>query len=207
MATIHQATLVPSKLELITPWLAAQAWAPTGEVTQVGAYRLDDPHGKVGIEGFLLDVTGTPVHVILSYRGGPLAGADDYLVGTTEHSVLGTRWVYDGCIDPVVIRMLARTILGGGTQAALVVVKGEEEIGRREATMRVQGSGTDDPGSVALFDGLSVRSMGAIASVATTDYLVDITRVLDGTHAVSGDETLTGTWDGGEGVLAAVTNV
>lgn len=206
MATLHQATLVPSKLELITAWLATQTWAPSGEVSQIGAYRLDDPSGKVGIEGFLLDVAGTPVHLLLSYRGAELAGADDYLVGTTEHSVLGKRWIYDGCVDPVAVRVLVRAVLSGGTEAELVLVKGEEEIGRREPTVRVKGSGSEDPESVEPFDGVSIRTLGAIASVATTDYALDVLRLLDGSHTVSGDETLWGVWHGGEGVLAAVTN-
>jgi len=34
--------------------------------------------------------------VPLTYRGAPLDGAEDALVGTTEHGVLGRRWVYDG---------------------------------------------------------------------------------------------------------------
>lgn len=207
MASVHEATLRPSKHELITSWLATQAWAPQGEAAQVGAYRFDDPAGKVGIEGFLLDVAGTPVHLILTYRGAPLEGADDFLLGTTEHSVLGRRWVYDGCVDPVAIRVLVTAVLSGGEQAELVVVKGEQEVGRREPTMRVRGSGSDDPESVALFDGLSIRSLGAVASVETTDYVVDVLRVLDGSHTVGGPATLWGVWRGGEGVLAAVTTV
>lgn len=207
MAIIHRATLVPSKLDLITPWLAAQRWAPAGDVVQVGSYRLDDPEGKVGIEGFLLDVGGTPVHLLLTYRGAPLEGAEDFLLGTMEHSVLGRRWTYDGCIDPYAVRVLVSTILGGGTQAELVILEGDDEVERRESAVRVQGSGSEDPDSVALFDGVSIRSLGAVASLATTDYQVDVLRVLDGAHTVSGDETLRGIWPGGDGVLAAVNQL
>ena len=32
-----------------------------------------------------------------------LDSTDEYLIGTTEHSVLGKRWVYDGCADPVAV--------------------------------------------------------------------------------------------------------
>ena len=38
--------------------------------------------------------------VPLTYRGAPLAGGEADLVGTTEHSALGTRWVYDAWRRP-----------------------------------------------------------------------------------------------------------
>lgn len=207
MATIHRATLTPGKIDLIGGWLATQPWAPSGEVTQVGAYRLDDPAGKVGIEGFILDVTGTLLHLVLTYRGAPLEGADDYLLGTAEHSVLGRRWVYDGCIDPVAVRVLITTVLSGGHAADLVMVEGKHEhaVARPESTAHVYGSGDADPASVDLFDGISIRSLGVVASVSTSDYQLDVLRLLDG-HTVSGEETLTVVWAGGQGVLAAVRN-
>jgi hypothetical protein len=39
--------------------------------------------------------------VPLTYRAEALEGADHALIGTTEHGVLGHRWVYDGTHDPV----------------------------------------------------------------------------------------------------------
>jgi hypothetical protein len=42
-----------------------------------------------------------PYLVPLTYRGAPLEGAGDALVGITEHGVLGQRYVYDGTYDPV----------------------------------------------------------------------------------------------------------
>ncbi|MEI2826114.1 MAG: hypothetical protein V9F04_06650 [Dermatophilaceae bacterium] len=47
----------------------------------------------------------------LTYRSAPLAGADRALVGTIEHSVLGTRWVYDAPHDPAYVAELLRTIV------------------------------------------------------------------------------------------------
>ena len=44
----------------------------------------------------------------LTYRGAELDGAEEHLVGTTEHSELGPRWVYDGCADPVFVGELVR---------------------------------------------------------------------------------------------------
>ena len=54
MAVIHQTTMVPSKLELLTGWLPRQAWyageAGGPSLAKVGGFRLDDPAGEVGIE-------------------------------------------------------------------------------------------------------------------------------------------------------------
>lgn len=205
MATLHRAELTPGKTELVGAWLGTQPWAPSGEIAQVASYRLDDPAGKVGIEGLLLDAAGTPLHVLLTFREAPLEGAEDFLLGTAEHSVLGRRWVYDGCIDPVAVRAVVTTVLSGGHEADLIVVEGpdEREVGRREPTARVHGSGDADAESIEPFDGISIRDLGAVASVSTTDYDLDVLRVLDG-HTIAGDATLSGVWPGGEGVLAAV---
>ena len=48
----------------------------------------------------------------MTYRGSPLAGADDALIGTTEHGVLGTRWIYDGTCDQVLTTQLAELLQG-----------------------------------------------------------------------------------------------
>jgi hypothetical protein len=50
--------------------------------------------------------------VPMTYRGSPLAGAQDALIGTTEHGVLGTRWIYDGVRDPVLLTQLGELIQG-----------------------------------------------------------------------------------------------
>ena len=39
----------------------------------------------------------------MTYRGAPLAGAEEALIGTSEHGVLGTRWIYDAAHDPVAV--------------------------------------------------------------------------------------------------------
>jgi hypothetical protein len=107
MAVIHRTTLTPSKLELLAAWLPAQPWY-AGTVRQpalakAGGFRLDDPAGEVGIEFMVVtDSSGdqrVSYHVPLSYRAAPLDGADDALIGTAEHGVLGTRWIYEsaGC--------------------------------------------------------------------------------------------------------------
>ncbi|GHE38455.1 maltokinase N-terminal cap-like domain-containing protein [Streptomyces capitiformicae] len=110
MALIHQTTMKPTKLELLTAWLPTRPWyRGTGEpdLTKAGGFRLDDPAGEVGIEFMVTTDTSapTPVHYLvpLTYRGAPLPDADHALIGTSEHGVLGKRWIYDGTHDPVLI--------------------------------------------------------------------------------------------------------
>jgi hypothetical protein len=48
----------------------------------------------------------------LTYRGAPLSDAEDHLIGTTEHGVLGRRWVYDGAHDPVFVNQVLALLRG-----------------------------------------------------------------------------------------------
>ena len=48
----------------------------------------------------------------MTYRASALAGADGALIGTTEHGVLGRRWIYDGIGDPILIGQLVALIQG-----------------------------------------------------------------------------------------------
>jgi len=121
MAVIHHTTMTPGKLELLTTWLPTRPWyrgnghAP--ELDKAGGFRLDDPAGAVGIEFMLLnDSTGpTTYHVPLTYRDAPLDGADEALIGTSMHGVLGQRWIYDGTRDPVSVAQVV-ALLGGRVQ-------------------------------------------------------------------------------------------
>ena len=138
MAIIHRTTLVPSKMELLAGWLPSRPWyRGTGrspELTKAGGFRLDDPKGEVGIE-FMVAADGadaagagaagtgaggrvTVYHVPLTYRPGPLDGADDALIGMAEHGVLGRRWVYDGARDPVLVTQLLALIQGAAEPQA-----------------------------------------------------------------------------------------
>jgi hypothetical protein len=120
MAVIHQTTMVPSKRDLLTAWLPEQDWylrhAAAPVLARVGGFRLDDPAGEVGIEfDVARDDAAEPVTAYLipmTYRGGPLAGAESHLIGTAEHGVLGQRWIYDGAHDPVLLAQLAELIQG-----------------------------------------------------------------------------------------------
>ncbi|POX39481.1 1,4-alpha-glucan branching protein [Streptomyces sp. Ru73] len=120
MALIHQTTLRPTKLELLTDWLPTRPWYRGGSDAPVleksGGFRLDDPEGEVGIEFMVATDTRGPERTAylapLTYRGAPLAEAERALIGTTEHGVLGKRWVYDGCHDPVLVIELLALIEG-----------------------------------------------------------------------------------------------
>ncbi|MFI9602510.1 1,4-alpha-glucan branching protein [Streptomyces sp. NPDC052043] len=121
MAFIHHTTLTPTKLELLADWLPKQSWyvggASTPELVKAGGFRLDDPEGAVGIE-FMVVVDATPQEPVaylvpMGYRGAALEGVPgEALIGTSEHGVLGTRWIYDGVHDPVVMAQL-RALLRG----------------------------------------------------------------------------------------------
>jgi hypothetical protein len=121
MATIHRTTLVPSKLGLLGEWLPGRPWyRGTGRppaLTRAGGFRLDDPAGEVGLEFLVVvdgaDGAGTTYCVPLAYRGGALPGAEGRLVGTSEHGVLGRRWIYDGAHDPVAVAALLDLVTGG----------------------------------------------------------------------------------------------
>ncbi|QQS01188.1 MAG: 1,4-alpha-glucan branching protein GlgB [Austwickia sp.] len=124
MAEIHHgATITPSKLDLVTAWMPAQRWytakGRTPKLRRVGGFRFEDPAGKVGMETLLLldEAAPTPVvyQVPLTYREAPLPGAEHALVGTCEHSVLGTRYVYDGPQDPTYVAGLLDLIVWGAT--------------------------------------------------------------------------------------------
>jgi hypothetical protein len=119
MAIIHRTTLTPGKLELLAGWLPAQSWYRRGrgpELAKAGGFRLDDPAGEVGIEFMVVtdgaDDSAVSYLVPLTYRASALAGADGALVGTTEHGVLGRRWVYDGLADPVLVGQLVALVQG-----------------------------------------------------------------------------------------------
>ncbi|MCH5675878.1 maltokinase N-terminal cap-like domain-containing protein [Streptomyces gilvus] len=148
MAIIHNTTLKPTKLELLTAWLPTRPWyvgAGEPELTKAGGFRLDDPAGEVGMEFMVaLDTSGPePVayHVPLTYRGAPLPGAEDALVGTMEHGVLGPRWAYDGVHDPVLYAQLL-ALFEGRVQAQAQSLTDTPD---HEVTRSYAGSGLPSP--------------------------------------------------------------
>ena len=127
---------------------------------------------------FLTDVsTGQPVtyHVPLTYRGAPLAGAEGALLGTSEHGVLGRRWVHDGAHDPVVAAALDAFVHGrveaqhqreSDTPEPTVVVSGSPGGDVAVELVRVLGRAAAAPGHVeagwSLPDGTTVRGPVAL---------------------------------------------
>ena len=150
MAIIYRATLTPDKPTLIGAWLDTRPWAGQGPDEILGTYRFDDPEGEVGVEVFLLRRGDRLFHLPLTYRGAPLDGHDSDLVGTVEHSVLGTRWVYDGTGDEVALACFRRALAGEQEQAELEVWEGDRLVDRREQQVvlsRESGTGDDDTGA------------------------------------------------------------
>jgi hypothetical protein len=205
VALLYDATLTPGKRDLIKGWLPSRSWFD-GDLGRKphAAFRFDDPDGEVGIECFLFgpdEGSGatTTLLVPMSYRGAPLAGADEHLIGTTDHSVLGKRWVYDACGDPVGVSAILTAIVTGGHEAELTMER-DGEIVRFDPTCRVSGSGTST-GDVRA-DFVSVVDAGDPTIVAAGDLDLVLARVV-GTE-VSGQQTLTAQWgDHGPVVVAA----
>lgn len=163
MAILHKATLTPSKLELLTAHILAQPWFSGSAATDlriIGAYRFDDPQGEVGVETHLLTTgEGQVIQIPLTYRGAPHRGAEEWLIGTMVHSVLGDRWIYNGCGDPVYVTELIRTILTGDTQVEQYFETADGPV-VFEPTATVHGSGT--PGtSVPTIDAIETTNDGS----------------------------------------------
>ncbi|MFI0960527.1 1,4-alpha-glucan branching protein [Streptomyces sp. NPDC021080] len=144
MASVHRTTMTPTKLELLTRWLPKQSWYAGGaqgpELVKAGGFRLDDPEGEVGIEFMVVVDTGAaePVAYLvpMGYRGTPLEGVgDEALIGTSEHGVLGTRWIYDGVHDPVVTAQLHALLRGEATP------QHQSESDTPDPTVTVHGTG------------------------------------------------------------------
>jgi hypothetical protein len=69
------------------------------------------------METHLVTAGGTLLQVPLTYRDEPLDGAEGALITEMQHSVLGTRWVYDGLRDPRLVVMLAAVAMTGQGEA------------------------------------------------------------------------------------------
>lgn len=144
MGVFHVATITPSKPEILAQFAPTQPWGPGAEAEAqvVGAFRFDDPENQVGIETHLISADGVLYQVPLTYRNEPLEGAEDAFVCETNHSELGTRWVYDGLGDPRYLLMLAAVAMTGQGEA-LGLALHEERWYIAPANIRIQGGGWD----------------------------------------------------------------
>lgn len=123
MGIIYNTSMKPGKDELVSAWLVKQEFFTSKRepnLQHVGGFRLEDPAGKVGIEFRFYadnaDLSDVVYHVPLTYREAPLKGAQQYLIGTSEHGILGTRYIYDALGDPVFTAQVAA--LAAGTAVA-----------------------------------------------------------------------------------------
>jgi hypothetical protein len=227
MAILYDATLTPGKRDLVKGWLPSRSWFD-GDLHRKphASFRFDDPEGQVGVECFLFgpepssepssepgsEPSSEPLSepssesgpdastllVPMSYRGAPLEGAEEHLIGTTQHSVLGQRWVYDGCADPVAVSAILTAITTGGHEAELTM----EEDGRTvrfDPTCSVRGSGSS--ADVVRAGAVAVLDAGDPTVTRAGDLELVLARVV-GTP-VDGDRTLTAEWAGHGPVVVA----
>ena len=194
MAIFHRATITPTKGELIAEWAPTQPWGPSSAdaVHVIGSYRFDDPDGRVGMETHLVAAGGAVLQVPLTYRDEPLEGAADALITEMQHSVLGTRWVYDGLRDPLFVTMLAAVAMTGQGEAVGMVVY-DDRWYIAPSNVRIPGGGwTQERVPV---DGFELEADDANASILHNDRfeLTLFRRPVTGARPAMG---LTATWDG-----------
>ncbi len=195
MAEIHRTTMTPGKLELLAEWLPTRPWfrgGPSGPaLAKAGGFRLDDPAGDVGIE--VMVVTDTWAErsisylVPMTYRDAPLDGAATFLIGTSEHGVLGRRFVYDAAGDPVFIEQVLALLQGDA------MGQHQNESNTPDPTVAIvwDPSGLVPVESSSATDGPDVTDI-AISSTSSEGLTVRLVRRL-GEEAVSGGATTTTT--------------
>lgn len=207
MAIFHRATITPTKAELIAEWAPTQPWGPSNgdPIEVIGSYRFDDPDGRVGMEVHLVDAGGTLMQVPLTYRDEPLDGADDAFITEMQHSVLGTRWVYDGLRDPRLVLMLAAVAMTGqGEALGMAMYDGRWYIAPSNVRIHGGGWGLER----VPVDGFELASENKTAAVFHNDrFQLTVFR-----HPVTSRRPaigLTATWDGQEDpvVLAEMRQV
>src|SRR4051794_37699981 len=118
------------------------------------------------METHLVTAGGVLLQVPLTYRDEPLVGAEDALITEMQHSVLGTRWVYDGLRDPRFVVMLAGvTMTGQGEALGLVLYEGRWHIA--PTRVRIEGGGWTQ--ARVPVDGFVLESDDAAASILRSD--------------------------------------
>jgi hypothetical protein len=205
MARFHIAKITPTKAELIAKWAPSRPWgfAPDVPIELIGSYRFDDPDGRVGMETSFVTAGGTLLQVPLTYRDAPLEGADDALIVEMQHSVLGTRWVYDGLRDPRFVIMLAAVAMTGQGEALGMAVH-QDRWYIAPSNVRIRGGGwTQGPVPV---DGFEVGHDDESGTVLRNDRF-ELTVFRRPVSAPRPPIGLTATWDAQPDpvVLAEVT--
>jgi hypothetical protein len=142
------------------------------------------------------------LQVPLTYRDEPLAGAEDALITEMEHSVLGTRWVYDGLRDPrFVVVLAAVTLTGQGEAVGMAEHEGRWYVA--PSNVRIAGGGWGQ--KLAPVDGFELERDEGDGCVLRNDRfeLTVFRRPAPGARPPIG---LTASWDGDDDtvVLAEV---
>ena len=167
MSQLHRTTMQPAKLDLVAGWLPRQPWyrvhAAGVRLERAGGFRLDDPAGEVGIEYLFVTDTAHPdgpgYAVPLAYRGAPFDAPVAALLGTSEHGVLGRRWLYDAAFDPVAVAQLLLLVQGLTEAQAQTVsdtpdptVIGACSLGSRVDAVGARVSSSDATGTTVVVD-------------------------------------------------------
>ncbi|NNC11515.1 hypothetical protein HII28_06430 [Planctomonas sp. JC2975] len=212
MALLHHAQLTPSKLDLVAAWLPSQPFWPADAdasgLTRIASFRFDDPAGEVGVETLLVGAGDHVLQVPLTYRNGPLEGAENSLVGTMEHSVLGTRWVYDGPADPVYLSEVVRAAATGGTEVEQhyeedgvpVTKPGDAHVhgsGHPAAVLPAVLSGAQEPGADARLASDATATVSRWGDLEVTVLRrLETSNAVDAAGAARGHASLIGEWNG-----------
>jgi hypothetical protein len=166
---------------------------------------LDDPTGEVGMECFLFgSPSASTLFVPVTYRGAPLLGPEASLLGTMKHSVLGTRYVYDACADPVFVATVLDAIRSGGRQADLVLMRADGREVARDPTATAKGEGVStvphhDPGLPVCPTDESDRT-----TITGADFELTVMRRL--VEAAPQGPALTGSFEGGTDLRLVVVS-
>ncbi|MBK0330006.1 hypothetical protein I8D64_01120 [Brachybacterium sp. MASK1Z-5] len=193
MAIIHRAQLTPSKTEILHDLLASRGWLEGEDLTVIGAYRFDDPAGQVGIECHLVRTGETVYHLPLTYRSAPieaLDGDDESAepVATMEHSVLGTRFVFDALDDEVALDAFWRALCGEQQQTELDVYDGDRLVEHRAQSVDLR---------LEIDAGAQAPRLGQLEDDGASFTIAQSIGGLDGVVRLVAD------WGEGSGVIAA----
>lgn len=196
MSDIYDAQLSPSKSELLQAWLPQQPWfsGDASTLVRLGAFRFDDPAGEVGIETHVVAVDGKTYQVPLTYRGAPLEGAEEFLVTTMDHSVLGPRWVYDATGDPVYASELAAAILTGKPVAVQYLVVGDAREALPE-TIAVSSTETPSADLPELRFG-APHTVAGVTNIPAGEVIFAVLHELETTGTSQPGHSLTAQWEG-----------
>jgi hypothetical protein len=147
--------------------------------------------------------SGSTLFVPVTYRDAPLPGAEARLLGTMQHSVLGARYVYDACADPVFVATVLTTIRSGGRQGDLRLMRADGTEVVREPDTTAKGAGVStvphhDPGLPVSPTDESDRT-----TIAGADFELTLMRRLG---EVPQGPALTGSFEGGTDLRLVVVS-